>query len=210
MFKQIWQKYQSLIFQFSRFVGIGFLNTGVDFTVINLLIALTGVTAGWKLSLLNSVSFVIAIIHSFFWNKYWAFNQTGETPVKSLVKVGSAGFVGVVFTLLALIGAGRQFSGVYFAVSILALFVCEAVLWMAFRLKISASGSSSSQQFSLFVGVSLVGTIINSGIVGLVTGFVPPLFGLNPKLWANMAKVAATAVALIWNFIGYKVLVFKK
>ncbi len=209
MLKKLWVKYQGLFYQFSRFVGIGFLNTGVDFSVINLLIAFTGITAGWRLSILNSVSFVIAILHSFLWNKFWAFGQSDEGPAKSFARVSAAGLVGALAVLAALYGAGKQLSGGYFLITIFVLFVLEVVLWYSFKIK-TARGSAAAEQFSLFVLVSIVGTIINSSIVGLITGFIPPMFGLNPKIWANMAKILSTGIALIWNFIGYKVFVFKK
>jgi len=108
-----------------------------------------------------------------------------------------------------LYGAGKQLSGGYFLITIFVLFVLEVVLWYSFKIK-TARGSAAAEQFSLFVLVSIVGTIINSSIVGLITGFIPPMFGLNPKIWANMAKILATGIALVWNFIGYKVFVFKK
>jgi len=66
------------------------------------------------------------------------------------------------------------------------------------------------KEFSQFIAVTLVGLAINSTIVYVVTTLVDPMFGLNEKLWANLAKVAATGFSLIWNFIGYKFIVFKK
>ena len=65
-------------------------------------------------------------------------------------------------------------------------------------------------KFAQFLTVSLIGIIINSLIVYLITSFIPPMFGVNPQLWANIAKLAATAISLIWNFLGYKFIVFKK
>jgi len=68
----------------------------------------------------------------------------------------------------------------------------------------------SGVKFSQFLAVSIVGIIINGGIVYLITSFTNPLFGLSPQLWANVAKLFATGISLIWNFIGYKFFVFKK
>lgn len=65
-------------------------------------------------------------------------------------------------------------------------------------------------EFSQFVAITLVGLIINTGMVYLITTYMDPLFGLKKELWANLAKVAATGLSLIWNFIGYKFIVFKK
>ncbi len=68
----------------------------------------------------------------------------------------------------------------------------------------------SGVKFSQFLVVSIVGITINGGIVYAITSFTNPLFGMSPQLWANVAKLFATVVSLIWNFLGYKFIVFKK
>jgi putative flippase GtrA len=60
--------------QFGRFVAIGFTNAAVDFGVLFILIATTGHAAGLAYSAFKAVSFSIATVHSYFWNKYWAFD----------------------------------------------------------------------------------------------------------------------------------------
>jgi len=65
-------------------------------------------------------------------------------------------------------------------------------------------------KFAQFLTVSIIGITINSLIVYLITSFVPPMFGISPQLWANVAKLAATVISLMWNFMGYKFIVFKK
>ena len=64
--------------------------------------------------------------------------------------------------------------------------------------------------FITFLVVTLIGLAINSGIVYAITTFVPPTFVDSQKLWANLAKVLATGISLIWNFTGYRLIVFKK
>lgn len=65
-------------------------------------------------------------------------------------------------------------------------------------------------KFSQFLIVSIIGITINGGIVYAITTFTTPLFEMSPQLWANVAKLFATVVSLIWNFLGYKFIVFKK
>ncbi|HEV8601160.1 MAG TPA: GtrA family protein [Patescibacteria group bacterium] len=84
-----------------------------------------------------------------------------------------------------------------------------------------------TKQFTFFLIVSVIGASINSLVVYLVTTFVPipanllasvlsyvpalaNKFGDLAVLWLNLAKLAATAVSLVWNFVGYKLFVFKK
>ena len=64
--------------QFGKFVTIGFTNAAVDFGVLNLLIAGTGISTGIWYPAFKGVSFVCAVIPSFFWNKYWAFEAGGS------------------------------------------------------------------------------------------------------------------------------------
>lgn len=68
----------------------------------------------------------------------------------------------------------------------------------------------TSKQFLQYMAISIVGITINTAIVYFITTFIPPLFGLSPSLWANVAKLAATGISLMWNFIGYKFFVFNK
>jgi len=60
--------------QFGRFCAIGFANALVDFGVLYLLIAQTGQAAGPHYSLFKALSFLVATVHSYLWNKYWAFD----------------------------------------------------------------------------------------------------------------------------------------
>lgn len=61
-----------------------------------------------------------------------------------------------------------------------------------------------------FLAVSIGGLFLNSGTIVLLTTLVPPFWGLSDGTWLNLSKVAATAVSLLWNFLGYKFLVFKQ
>lgn len=64
--------------------------------------------------------------------------------------------------------------------------------------------------FLTFIAVTLVGLSINTGIVYGLTTYVPPVLVDSKTLWANLAKVLATILSLIWNFAGYRLIVFKR
>ena len=75
------------------------------------------------------------------------------------------------------------------------------------------SRDEEEKKFVQFLAISVVGAGINGGVVVLVTTFISPMFaslGLADQLWVNIAKVFATGVSLVWNFVGYKFIVFKK
>lgn len=144
---QFASKFISVIGQIVKFGEIGVMNTFVDLGILNLLIWITGITSGWGLAPLNSVSFLFAATNSYFWNKFWTF-KTG--------------------------------------------------------------GQATGKNFLQFLLVSGVGWGINTGILVLGTKYLAPMFGLSAGGWLNMIKLTATFVAMFWNFLGYKFIVFKK
>lgn len=60
--------------QFGKFAAIGFTNAAVDFGVLNILLAQTGFYEGRGYSGIKSLSFFVALLSSYIWNKYWAFD----------------------------------------------------------------------------------------------------------------------------------------
>jgi putative flippase GtrA len=137
----------ALGYQFYKFVLVGALNTLLDLAVLNGLIVLTGIAIGWHFSLFKGASFAIAVVNSYFWNKFWTFRKT---------KGGGAG------------------------------------------------------EFAQFLAVSIVGLGVNVGIASLLVNVIEPQGGATPQLWANVGAVAAIVFSTIWNFIGYKLIVFRE
>ena len=68
---------------------------------------------------------------------------------------------------------------------------------------------SPGRRVGRFVLVSLVGVGLNTALVVALTYFVTRPTGLTPQLWENLAKVVATGGTLVWDFFGYKCLVFR-
>lgn len=132
----------AILWQIAKFGLIGILNTAVDFGILNYLSILTGITSGTSLIPLNALSFSVAVLNSYWWNKNWVFE--GKKRVS----------------------------------------------------------------FVSFLVVSAIGILINTGIVVIATNINP--FGLDNSLWLNVSKALATVVSLTWNFLGYRLIVFKK
>ena len=61
-----------------RFGTVGFLNTAVDFGILNLLIFSLGVTSGPALVSCNAVAFVAASLNSYLCNKRWTFGEKNQ------------------------------------------------------------------------------------------------------------------------------------
>lgn len=138
------KKYR-IFYQIAKFILVGILNTSIDFGVLNILIFIFKIYGGLGIIVINSISFTLAVINSYLWNKYWTFESEKRI-------------------------AGKE--------------------------------------FFQFLFISIIGLLINDSIVYFLTTFIPPS-GLNLAIWANIAKISATLIQLIWNFLGYKLIVFK-
>jgi len=58
-----------------RFCVVGISNAIIDFGILNLLLWLYPTTNTWKTLGYNSLAVLMASTNSFFWNKYWTFQQ---------------------------------------------------------------------------------------------------------------------------------------
>jgi putative flippase GtrA len=140
-------KYIPIVFQIAKFGAVGAFNTFLDWGVLNLLILITGIASGIGFSIFKGISFIIAAISAFYWNKYWTFESKQKTDTAEV---------------------GR------------------------------------------FVGISVSGFIINVGLASLIIFLFKTTTLVTPEQLANIAAACATLASLVWNFLGYKLFVFKK
>jgi putative flippase GtrA len=100
-------------------------------------------------SLYKSISFIVANINSYFWNKYWTFDQGEKKQTKS--------------------------------------------------------------EFVQFFAVSVVGFMINVFVASVVFKMIlGSLVGMTGGQLGLIGAMAGSIAGLAWNFIGYKLWVFKK
>jgi len=205
-------KDRPIILQILRFVAIGVLNTALDFIILNFATKALGITSGVSLGAINIVSFSAAVIQSYFWNHYWAFSASETADVlKNFVRLVVVGGIGAIAFIAVLLGARGGANPLYFVLIFLFFIVAELCAWYGFGLHRQAGAQPSGSEFVVFVIVSAVGLLINSVLLAVVSQALVnnPNFS-NPDLVKNAAKILATMVSLIWNFIGYKLIVFRK
>jgi putative flippase GtrA len=70
--------------QLFKFLIIGVGNTAVDFVVLNVLLLATPVHSFVFFGIFKAISFSVASLNSYIWNKYWAFKNA--TPYMSKSK----------------------------------------------------------------------------------------------------------------------------
>lgn len=150
-----------VIYQVAKFALVGGLNTLADWGILAFLIFFfrkffTAEPEGVLFSVFSvsiifysfykAISFVLATLNSYAWNKFWTFKRQSA----------------------------------------------EAV----------------SKELAQFIIVSIIGFLINVGIASGIFKFIAPVGGLNFDQWGIIAAVLATAISMIWNFLGYKFIVF--
>lgn len=79
-----------------------------------------------------------------------------------------------------------------------------------------SDGGNATRQFQQFVAITIVGWLINVGVASFVVNIIQPTIDLNQfaegmnKLWPSIGALFGTAFGLVWNFLGYKLIVFRK
>lgn len=151
----------SFVWQLGKFIVTGVMNVLVDFGTLAILTFLfenylhTNSTDNFFslsffvitfYSLYKALSFIVANINSYFWNKYWTFDKS----------------------------------------------------------------SGKKSEFVQFFIVSIIGFIINVITASFVFNYIPAFTDMNTNQWGMIGAAAGSIIGLVWNFLGYKFIVFKK
>lgn len=64
--------------QLAKFALIGVMNTGVDLAVLNIETLSTGIKSGSGFAVQKGLSFLVAVIFSYYLNKLWAFQDKSK------------------------------------------------------------------------------------------------------------------------------------
>lgn len=78
-------KYKDRIgfFELGKYGIIGVLNTFLNAGVYNLLIFITNAASGFVVDIFFIIAFAITITNSFFWNKFWSFEERKVENIKT-------------------------------------------------------------------------------------------------------------------------------
>lgn len=112
-------KHFPLIYQFAKFAAVGTLNSFIDIGVLNLQTFFSGIPAGAISNLtfgtFKTASFFAATTNSFFWNKFWTFEDKNRLQTGMVIK-----FYGItIFNALLNVGVATavKAAGPAFAIS---------------------------------------------------------------------------------------------
>ncbi len=61
-----------------------------------------------------------------------------------------------------------------------------------------------------FFLITLGGLLIHTMIIYIMLNIIGVRFGMSERMWASAANIVAIFTGFVWNFLGYKFIVFKK
>lgn len=139
----------------------------------------------------------------------------GKDGRMQFAKFGAVGILNtaidfLVLNLMLVVLGGASGASLVFSNSVAFLVAsANSYVWNR-KWTFSEGGSGSLKQFSFFLMLTLGGVIINTLILFWAVNGLERPSGLSPWLWVNLAKTGATAASMMWNYLAYKHLLFKK
>ena len=98
------------LLEFTKFAVVGVLNSGVDFGLLNSLILVTGVVSGAGFLAFKSISVTVAVVNSYFWNKFWTFEAAKSAGTRRELSA---------FLVVTLLAVGLNVVGAHVIVNVI-------------------------------------------------------------------------------------------
>ena len=84
-----------VLWQFSKFGLVGVANTAINFGILNIFAALTGVNKGWPIYFFASLAFLGALMNSYIWNSHWSFENKNPRTNEEFIEFFLVTFIGL-------------------------------------------------------------------------------------------------------------------
>lgn len=167
-------------------------------SVANILLLVAGSLAAFNAGLFIS-GLVSKKYPSFFrFSKYIA---TGA--MNSLTDVGVLNLESALFQVFA----GPLI--IIFNVVSFAVAVTNSYFWSNSWVFKKEGSARSASEYARFLAVTASSVIINTAIVYVITTSIGAPTSVSGAAWENIAKLFAVPVSILWNYLGYKLFVFK-
>lgn len=118
--------------------------------------------------------------------------------------------LGVLNLLIYLTGIA---TGIWYSVFKAAGFaaaVINSFFWNKFWVFEARSIAEAPREFSKFITVSVLGIALNVSIASFLVNVIGAPVSVSEKVWGNIAAVVAGLAVFVWNFVGYRLFVFRQ
>jgi len=85
----------------------------------------------------------------------------------------------------------------------------SSYLWNKYWTFSGGPRKNKGKEIYQFLAVTLTSFALNVGLDYVFVNMVGSFWNMKPILWAQFSAVLAAAIAMFWNFLGYKFIVFK-
>lgn len=86
----------------------------------------------------------------------------------------------------------------------------NSYLWNKYWTFQKKETAAAAREFGGFYIVTAISLLLREVIAHVVVNVIGIQFGLSAVIWANIGSGIGVLVAFMWNFLGYKFLIFKK
>jgi putative flippase GtrA len=86
--------------------------------------------------------------------------------------------------------------------------VANSFLWNKFWVFEKKQSAGAGREFSVFFAISAIGIMLNTGFFYFLTAIIGSPAGISDTLWHNLSVLLAGLAVFVWNFLGYKRIVF--
>lgn len=124
--------------------------------------------------------------------------------IAQFMKFGVVGALAFVIDY-GLLGLLKQVIGIHYLIANTISFSVSVIFNYVVSMKFVFEGRdnmSKSREFTIFIILSVIGLLINNGIIALAAE--------SFKIHVMVSKIFATAVVMVWNFVSRKILLEKK
>lgn len=164
--------------------------------------------AAWGLLVIVPVVYVFGLYLGEWLSKWFAFFRQFARYV--MVGFFNTGVDFAIFNLLmSLTGIEKGLFISSFKTASFVVAVTNSYFWNKYwSFEAGSSVAPKGAEFAKFMAVNIVGILLNVGVTSLIIFTTAPQFGFSQVSWNNIAAVIATIFTLIWNFIGFRLIVF--
>jgi len=107
------QKILTLISQLWKFGVVGFINTGVDFLITNLLFWFFKPAGMFGLMLISIFAITAAAVNSYFLNKFWTFNKKTSLRASEIYRFSIVTFLGMIVNTSIFLFASKYLADMF-------------------------------------------------------------------------------------------------